>query len=325
MLRKSYILLIRLNPQKIMDTLSRLLSLYPLSTRVDTRCHLGAPWILNHTATANGVVPYHIVLTGEAWLDTAGQKTRLLQPGDIIVLPKGNAHSLYTQGIQNSPQNKMEKHVSYSSIISQLSNESNGPVTEILCGQFEFEAKIANPLLLYLPEILLVQSRTRTDFNGLQALVAMLRLETNSTQLGASMVVAQLSSALFALVIRAWLEQTETVTGLFAVFTEARLQAMLQAILAKPDKTWSVQEMAASCYMSRASFIRLFNRVSGTTPATFLMHIRMTQAALWLTQGTQKTAEIGETVGYQSEAAFHRVFKRYFGVGPGEYRRKARN
>ncbi|MEB0163756.1 AraC family transcriptional regulator [Glaciimonas sp. CA11.2] len=171
---------------------------------------------------------------------------------------------------------------------------------------------------------MMVRTAGRSDFAGLQALMTMLRVETEAMRPGANAVIAQLSSALFALVIRAWLEQAGTMPGLFAVLAERRLQAALQAMLAAPEKPWSLQDMAAACHMSRATFARLFRSVAGTTPATMLMQTRMAQAALWLAQGKRSVGDIGEAVGYQSEAAFNRVFKRCFGVGPGQYRRSAR-
>ncbi len=211
-----------------------------------------------------------------------------------------------------------------SQVVQVKGNDGSGPVTDILCGQFEFDPGALNALLDALPEIILVRTAGRPDFAGLQALMMMLRVETEIMRPGANAVVAQLSSALFALVIRAWLEQADAMPGLFAVLAEPRLQAALQAILAAPEKPWSLQDMAAACHMSRATFARLFRSVAGSTPATMLMQTRMAQAALWLAQGKRPVGDIGEAVGYQSEAAFNRVFKRCFGVGPGQYRRSAR-
>ncbi|PFH04557.1 AraC family transcriptional activator of mtrCDE [Collimonas sp. PA-H2] len=304
-----------------MDALSRLLSLYPLSTTLDVRCLFGAPWVLDHSAVASGIAPYHLVVSGEAWLDAAGQTGIALLAGDIIVFPKGSAHRLYTGGEgEATPLRDLPDGRAIASVV----NDGSGALTDILCGQFEFDAGSSNALLQALPEILLVRSSGRPDFAGLQALVAMLRQETDIQRPGASAVVAQLSSALFALVLRAWLEQAEAVPGLFALLADRRLQAALQDMLAAPEKPWTLQDMAAACHMSRATFARVFHRVAGITPAAMLMQMRMAQAALWLAQGKRAVGDIGEAVGYQSEAAFNRVFKRCFGVGPGQYRRSAR-
>ncbi|WP_394781577.1 AraC family transcriptional regulator [Undibacterium sp.] len=308
-----------------MDALSRLLTLNPLRTALDVRCHFKAPWILEHASTAPGVASYHLIVSGNAWLDAAGEKGIALQSGDIIVFPKGNAHRLHMEGEgTDTDMATANRVIDGSEVVRLVGNDGKGALTEIMCGEFTFEAGASSVLLNALPELLLVRTAGREDFAGLQALITMLRLETDAMRPGASAVVSQLSSALFALVMRAWLEQAKTMSGLLAVLAEERLQALLQAMLAAPEKPWELKDMAAACHMSRATFARLFRSVAGITPATLLMQTRMAQAAQWLSQGKRSVAEIGEAVGYQSEAAFNRVFKRSFGVGPGQYRRNAK-
>lgn len=136
-------------------------------------------------------------------------------------------------------------------------------------------------------------------------------------------VVPREVTRLRANVVRAWLEQENQPPGLFAVLAERRLQAALQAMLARPGQDWNLSSLAATCHMSRANFARVFRQVAGTTPAALLQQLRMAQAAQWLRQDGRPVADIGEQAGYQSEADFNRVFKRHFGMGPGQYRRMA--
>jgi AraC family transcriptional activator of mtrCDE len=304
-----------------MDTLSRLLSLYPLRTALDVRCHFGAPWVLDEPAVPVGVAPYHLVVDGCAKLDYALEKGVPLQTGDIVVFPGGGAHRIYTDDAERAaPPHKTTN----GQLLTLKSNDGAGAVTDVLCGRFEFRTEHGNALLKALPDFILVRSAGRADLAGLRALLAMLKLETEQVRPGASAVVSQLSSALFALLIRAWLEQAGARSGLFAILAEPRLQTAVQEMLLAPEKPWSVAAMAAACHMSRATFARLFRQTAGATPATLLMQTRMAQAAAWLGESRRAVADIGEAVGYQSEAAFNRVFKRHFGVGPGQYRRSLR-
>ncbi|GGC67680.1 AraC family transcriptional regulator [Undibacterium terreum] len=304
-----------------MDTLSHLLALYPLRTALDVRCHFKAPWILDHDGVLLGIAPYHLIVSGTAWLDAAREKGIALQPGDIIVFPKGDAHRLHMDAeAGGAPWHEPDKSQS----VTYISNTGQGPTTDILCGEFRFDAEASAVLLNALPDVMLVRTAQRPDFAGLQTLMTMLRVETEAMRPGATAVVSQLSSALFTLVIRAWMEQAQSASGLLAVLAEERLQGLLQEILAAPEKPWELKDMAAACHMSRATFARVFNKVAGITPATLLLQIRMAQAAQWLAQGRRSVGEVGEAVGYQSEAAFNRVFKRSFGVGPGQYRRDSR-
>jgi AraC family transcriptional activator of mtrCDE len=137
--------------------------------------------------------------------------------------------------------------------------------------------------------------------------------------------VAQLSGALFALLLRAWLTGADTAgsaPGVFAVLADRRLGGALQKMREAPGQAWRVEDLAAACHMSRATFARLFTRLSGMPPAEVLTRLRMARAARALAQGGRAAGDVALEVGYQSEAAFNRVFKRHFGMGPGAYRRQ---
>lgn len=309
------------------DALSHTLALYPARTALDVRCQLGAPWIIDHVAEPPGVAPYHLIVSGTAWLDCAaagdskGHGASVeLQAGDIILLPRGSAHRLRAGHAADAAAAAPVQVSITAGGVQFKHNDGAGPPADILCGKFEFDHGAANPVLMALPEVLLVRTAGRADFASLQALMAMLRAETETMQPGANVLVSHLSSALFALLMRVWLEQSKPAAGLFALLGERRLLPALQGMLAAPGHPWSLNELAQRCHMSRASFVRLFNLVAGATPATVLLQTRMAQAAAWLARHERSVRDIGEAVGYQSEAAFNRAFKRYFGVGPGLYR-----
>ena len=303
-----------------MDSLSRLLALYPMRTALDVRCHFGAPFVLQQEAVAAGIAPYHLILQGQATLTLAGQPDLALQAGDIVVFPHGSFHTLQLPGTgPAAPLYQAESTHSLRTVV----NDGDGAATDLLCGQFTWEPQVSQALLATLPPCLLVRTHGNAQLAGLQALMRLLQQEAEQDRPGAATVLAQLSSALFAMLMRAWLEQENQPQGLFAVLAERRLQAALQAMLARPGQDWNLSSLAATCHMSRANFARVFRQVAGTTPAALLQQLRMAQAAQWLRQDMRPVAGIGEQAGYQSEAAFHRVFKRHFGVGPGQYRRMA--
>ena len=283
-----------------MDALSRLLSLHPIRTALDTRCRAAAPWNVDHLAQSHGTAPYHLVVEGGAWLELAGQPPLRLRAGDMLVLPRGHAHTLRV-GVDDG--------------------QADGALTDILCGQFHFGAAAANTLIGALPDVVLIRTDGGPEFAGLQALVPLLRDESSATRPGANAVVSHLASALFALILRAWLKQADAVPGLFALLADARLAPALQAMLTTPEKAWTMEQLAQLCHMSRSTFLRAFGKVAPATPGELLMRVRMAQAAQWLKQAHRGIGEIGEAVGYHSEAAFNRAFKRYMGAGPGQYRR----
>lgn len=303
-----------------MDTLSRLLSLFSLRTSLDIRCALAAPWVLDHPASEPGVAPYHLIVDGAASVEVGGERVEL-RAGDIVVFPQGGAHRLHA----GPPEAATPIHeVPGPDLVRWKANNGGGDLTGILCGQFVFDEGARRMLQRALPDTIVVRTAGRPDFAGLHALIMMLRNETDSARPGASAVVAQLSAALFALLLRAWLDEASTTPGLFALLADRRLGPAMHKMLEHPEKAWVIEDLAEVCFMSRATFARLFRSVAGVTPLDALTQLRMAQAARWLAQDSRPVAVIGEAVGYQSEAAFNRVFKRSHGVGPGEYRRTAR-
>jgi AraC family transcriptional activator of mtrCDE len=301
-----------------LDTLSRLLTLYPVQAALDYRCHFGAPWRIEDAGAPAGVAPYHVVTEGSGWLDTAERKAIRLRAGDVVVLPHGSAHCLRTEG--DAPALPAHPSSVQTQAVQLLVNEGTGPKAEILCGQFRFDPRVAGALFAALPALVHINAES-TELADLQALIALLRSESAAERPGSATILSQLASVLFALLLRAWLEQASDVPGMFGLLADPRLRNALQAMLSEPGRAWSVNELAEVCHLSRATFARRFQKCAGTTPAEMLMRTRMAQAAQWLAQDSRSVGAIAEAVGYQSEAAFHRAFSRVFGVGPGHFRR----
>jgi AraC family transcriptional activator of mtrCDE len=305
-----------------MDTLSRLLSLYTIRTSLDIRCELAAPWVLDEPAATPGVAPFHVVVEGGARVDVSGHDSLDLAPGDVVVFPGGSAHRLHAGAAADAVP---VRPLAGDGPLQRHGNGGDGPGTAILCGSFVFEGAARAALVRALPEVMVVRASRADDFPGLHALVRLLQHETASVRPGADVVVAQLSGALFALLLRAWLAGTRhDAPGLFAVLADRRLGNALHRMLESPERAWTVQDLAAACHMSRATFARLFARLCGMPPADMLTRLRMARAARALLQGEGAVGDVALAVGYQSEAAFNRVFKRHYGVGPGTWRRTAR-
>jgi AraC family transcriptional activator of mtrCDE len=302
-----------------MDTLSQLLTLYPAQAALDMRCEFGAPWVLDHPGAVPAIVPYHLIVAGSCLLDVGTRKNIELACGDVILFPGGAPHRLHTPRGAGKPS--AARPAQADSALILLVNDGAGARTDILCGQFEFAPGGAGELLSSMPDLVHVRSAGGAGLAVLEQLIAILRSETATVRPGARAVIAQLASALFALVMRAWIAQGAAGGSLFALLAEPRLQGALHAMLDAPERPWDVASLAAACHMSRATFARVFQQVARTTPGQLLTRTRMARAALLLQSGRLPIGDVAERVGYQSEAAFGRVFKRQFGVGPGSYRR----
>ena len=145
--------------------------------------------------------------------------------------------------------------------------------------------------------------------------------ESRRGGVGHQAVLDKLSDALFVLALREYLRTTQDPRGLIAALTDPRLRRVLAALHREPERNWTLQALARLALMSRTAFAQRFVERVGQAPIQYLAHHRMMLAALWLRDGQSTVKEIAARLGYETEAAFRRAFKRIHGVGPGQVRR----
>ncbi|HEY4085789.1 MAG TPA: AraC family transcriptional regulator [Bryobacteraceae bacterium] len=308
-----------------MDWLSRLFELIPIQGWVDLRCFYGAPWRIEQGPALTGEMPYHVVLAGSAILELpTGQPPRRLMPGDILLLPQGDAHVLH-DGSGDSPEpsrNRTRLNVVFSE------NAGTGESLDLMCGHFAIGAPHQRLLQSYLPRLLVVQAGEHSASTAgpgtsaqLAGLVSLMRIESERDNLGGRAMLNALSTAMFTLTLRLASEANEAPAGLLALAGHPRLAGALAALFHEPARPWSLPELARLCNMSRATLARHFQKNLGRSASELLTDIRMTLAASELKNSSASTAAVAETVGYQSEAAFQRVFKQRMGMTPARWRR----
>lgn len=310
-----------------MDWLSNLLTMMPVSGQLELRCHYGAPWRVAYEVSGRGEMPYHVIVGGSAVLDDLdGGPPQHLSEGDILLLPHGGAHVLH-DGSGRRP-GKANNRDGLNFIISE--NAGRGARLDMLCGRFILPPPHDRLLLSYLPPRLIVRTAVSEDKmtaagTGAQltALMELMRAEAGSEELGGQAMLNALSAALFALTLRFSGESNEAPTGLLALASQPRLAPALRALFLEPERPWTLPELAELCHMSRATIARYFQERLGRSASDLLTDIRMTLAANELQKSSISVGAVGESVGYQSEAAFQRAFKQRMGVTPAHWRREA--
>lgn len=315
-----------------LDWLSRLLNLVPVSGRLDHRCFLSAPWRIDYQPAAPGEIPFHIVLGGavsfeETQTTTVGGTPRQLRPGDIVVVMHGAAHALH-DGSGAAPLPQRNRPALNNLIITE--NDGTGERIDMLCGSFRVSPAHERMLHRYLPPRLVIsapENSAATAQQGtgaeLAALVALMRTESVSENLGSAAMLDALSTALFALILRQASEGSASSEGLLALAGNPKLAPALTAMFNEPAHPWTLPELARRCNMSRATFIRHFQERLGRSAMDLLAEIRMTVAANALAATDRSTGAVAELSGYQSEAAFQRSFKQFMGVTPAQWRKRA--
>lgn len=314
------------------DLLSRLLSLIPVSGVLDERCHFGAPWEIAQSDAAKWVIPYHVLLAGEAVLDCGNGVRHALSAGDIVIFPAGGAHRLH-DGSGAAPSRSLRQTSDAARWLSV--NEGEGARTEILCGRFLVGAMPDRLLRDYLPGQLIVRraqspaaddrdpsltSPMKVSGERLDRLIHLMKEEVVEAKPGSKTMLGHLSAALFALTLRFASVGPNPPRGLLALCAHSRLHAAISAMFEHPERAWSLEQFASLCDMSKATFVRQFRDAIGRSAIDLLTEVRMTLAGRMLQHSQTSIAEVGETVGYQSVAAFQRVFKRSIGMSPARYR-----
>ncbi|MBW5808942.1 helix-turn-helix domain-containing protein [Burkholderia sp. COPS] len=313
-----------------MDALSQLLSLGRSHVELDVRCLLGGPFAMPHDPLPPGEAAFHLVLAGTCRLHTVEGRTLQLADGDFVLLPAGGAHELLDAGAgRPRPVAALREHGTGGGAVLPVksnldSTEPGGASVDLLCGRFVYARGAGELLMRTLPHVLHVGLREASGFAPLQLLTSVLRTEASNGQPGAGAIVNALGQALLAYALRAYGRGARVPSGWLALAADARLGPSVQAVLQAPEKPWTVESLGDTSAMSRATYARHFRERAGMSVGAFVAQIRMMHACALLQDTQRGQAEIGQAVGYQSEAAFGKAFRAVLGTTPGRWRRAQR-
>ncbi|PHS69271.1 MAG: hypothetical protein COB23_06525 [Methylophaga sp.] len=294
-----------------MDVLSAILKLLRLKASVYFHANFCGAWSL-HPPESNKAT-FHIIQRGTCWLHMADDSDPVtLRSGDLIFFPRATKHII--TDTSESPPKSLEL-----GIISDP--DSVGPTTKIICGHFEFESNLVNPILTALPDVIHIRSDDPENAVWLDSLIGFIYRETESDSLGSTAVVDKLCDVLFVQIIRSWINKKETDQGFLAALADPQLYQALQQFHSSPHAAWSVELLAAKAGMSRSAFAKRFQSIMGITPMYYVAHWRMQRAHEMLVTSNKSIAQIAEYFTYQSEASFRKAFKQHMGIPPGAVRK----
>ena len=307
----------------MMDWLSHLADMMVVRGSIDFRCMYAAPWRIDRHRAREAEIPFHVVLSGSAWLEDAdGGQPLILNAGDILLVNDGEAHVLHDgSGTPPLPAtNRPTPGVTISV------NGAEGEQLDMLCGRFIVSARRNRLLRDYLPQRLVARTGdVKRSQAGAQLadLVAMIREESALASLGNQAMLNAFCAALFILTLRHAADSSARAAGLLSIATHARLAPALAAMFQEPQRSWTVSDLAGLCGMSPATIARHFKEKLGRSASDLLLEIRMTMATNALRNSSASVGAIGEAVGYRSESAFQRIFKHHIGMTPAQWRRES--
>ncbi|MCP3141582.1 AraC family transcriptional regulator [Pyxidicoccus xibeiensis] len=302
------------------DLLGQILESTRLRGQLYCRTVARAPWGLRLPPTA--VATLHLVTSGSGHL-MQGREAIALGPGDVVLLPHGEGHSMADS--PRTPKVPLEQWLAELGDGPVKMLGGSGAESRLLCGFFAFDEPGAHPVLRLLP----ARVHLRGDSEAARAMlptVALLEQEYERAERGVSVVVSRLLDVLLVQVLRAWADaQPPGGAGWLGALGDRTLASALGWMHSEPGRDWSVDELARRSGTSRATLARRFAAEVGMAPHAYLTRLRMQEAAVQLRQGDEGLAAIAARVGYDSEFAFNRAFRRFMGVPPGLYRRQARS
>jgi AraC-like DNA-binding protein len=305
------------------DVLSVVLQDLRLSDGSYGRCDLTRPWGIAFPPQAQA--RFHCVVSGACWLRAPKRGWMMLHAGDVVLLPHGTGHALADKARGRvKPLDEMPLE-EVGDRTYEMRAGGTGSRTILVCCSVSFDQPAVHPLLQLMPPMLLVR-RGGTQDALLSVLLDAMAEEVLSRRVGAATIMTRLADVVITRVVRAWVEsRREDAAGWFAAMRDPQIGRALAAIHQRPGEPWSVESLAVVAQTSRSVFSERFASVVGVPPARYLARWRMHVATGWLRNNRVTVSEAGARLGYESEAAFSRAFKRFSGVPPSAVRRQGRD
>jgi AraC-like DNA-binding protein len=311
------------------DTLSEVLRAVRLSGAVFFAIDASEPWVVEtpqgrvigpHLVPgAEHIINYHVISKGRCWGGILDEPPIELVAGDVIAFPHGDPHVLSSApNMRNAPNLDIYRSARQQPLPIAISVLGGGDdQAQVICGFLGCDARPFNPLLASLPRMI----HLRGD-SGVQRLVELALAESTRPSPGGEAVLSRLSEVMFVEVVRRYVATIPAgQTGWFAGLRDDGIGRALHKLHDAPTYAWTLDELARDVGLSRSILAERFTELVGIPPIQYLAQWRIQLAASLLRTTTASLAEIAKQVGYGSEAALSRAFKRWVGVAPAHYRR----
>jgi AraC-like DNA-binding protein len=319
------------------DTLSEVLRAVRLTGAVFFDIDASAPWVAEAPAGRDvaslimpgceHVIEYHLMVSGTCYGGLIGEAPARLTAGDLIIFPQGDAHVMSSApGMRAEPDLEAFRRPTGAQLPFVVEMGGGGERAAVICGFLGCDARPFNPLLATLPRTLLVRheklaGRTLSPLSSHATFIQMALAESKQRRPGSECILSRLSELLFVEAIRFHVESLPPEAGgWLAGLRDEQVGRALSALHDDPVRAWSLDDLAREVGVSRSLLAERFLHFVGIPPIQYLAQWRIQLAAERLRNTTESLAEIAERVGYGSESALSRAFKRLVGVAPRAFR-----
>lgn len=314
------------------DPLAEVMRSVRLTGGVFLDVRLTAPWCLHSEMTAEDckpfltepaqIVSYHVVTKGELLILVDGEPPVTVSAGEIVLLPRNDAHRVASEEGLGPVMARSLIRPAPNGGLARIEHGGGGPEMTMVCGFLGSEAHY-DPVLSTLPRVLKIDFREATSRDWIEVSAKFAASELAQGRLAASNVMSRLSEVLLVEAIRQYAATSPDAAGWLKGIGDAqvgRALALMHADIAKP---WSADALAKAAALSRSVFMNRFTELVGMPPIRYLTVRRLSAAKHHLRATRQSISQVARAVGYESEEAFSRAFKREFGVAPARWREAA--
>ena len=269
---------------------------------------------------------FHFIARGKVLLRAPGQAQRELGCGDAVLLPRGEMHEIVTaahvtiRDYESYTRKPLCADVAAVEACVKETNRENDAL--IFTGRMEFELDTLHPLVGLMPQVMSVGALIGRQPELMPLLDAMER-EMAEERVGSAGILARLADVIAASIVRGWVEcGCGDATGWLEALRDPRLGRVIAALHREPGRNWTLADMAREMGSSRSVFAKRFVEVTGVTPQRYVLALRMRLAEQWFRRDKLAIDTAARRLGFGSQAAFARAFKRIVGEPPGKARKK---
>lgn len=317
-----------------MDPISDIFRTLQIDALVQSKLEATSPWAVQlnveprlrdpeqRMAQRPGAAYFCMISRGQCWLSLEGEKEEVgLAAGDCFLLAPNVAFRLSDRS-HTAPVSFCDLRAK--TIRNVVHHGGGGAPTTVIWGLLQFKGGSIRPLSALLPRIILLRNDEKRG-NELSTVLHLLTVEMTSQAPGSGVAANRLAEVFFVQTLRAYIAMApcKDKSGWLAAIFDPQVGEALRAIHANITSKWTVETIAEAAGMSRSSLAAHFKSLLGLTPMQYVAGWRMQRSIPLLEQGTAKLSEVGLLVGYETDAAFNKAFKRVIGVTPGQYRNKS--
>jgi len=311
------------SPWQTADPLGEALHLLRMAGVFYCRSEFTEPWGLELPPFENCMM-FHVVTSGQCWLDVDGAPRRQLRPGELALVPHGDGHRLLSaDGVPAAKLFNLPREL-VSDRYEVLRHGGGGAATTVICGLVRFDHPAAQHLLRLLPRVLGVDAWNAPEAEWMQSTLRFMAAEARALRPGGDTVITRLADILVIQAIRAWIADDPSArSGWLGAARDPQIGRAITLVHRDPGRTWTLASLAGAVGMSRSAFSARFTDLVGEPAMRYVARAKMHAATTWLKEERATLAELAGRLGYESEAAFSRAFKRLVGVAPGSARAAA--